>query len=1331
MSKGNPQINLSEKPDDSGKGEYISHGTTFTVTKGTTNVPGFFRHVHKPLNGPITLDRTLATSGDQIRGGFTGKKISSIDNVNEVSVYYWDGNDNVPILLGITTENGNPENTKYFSKGNNVRNWMNAPIEHLNEQQALDEQNCYKNNSVVFNIRDSQSGYLSESSRATCIQKTRKIRKSRPTPPPGSEYNVTTYRFADIKYNNTKYTKISRVTLNGIYINNISPPLDALEGIRLYSYPASVDVPLMIEFIKQGGGSTFYASKNGNGSNWVPVDEGSQKFYDDKEMRDQKPKDALSEKLDELLCSYYDNVTFDISLKNSEKHAKDETKYCCEHHKSVDAKVSVSSVQIYCNFQPNPNHITAYKHSIYNGNLGGIKFYKDGNQSTRRRVKSNALSFPISVNSVYVFYCQGKNPLLIYVDSETPMTRGWYRKSTKGYEHNWTWINRGLDSITRTDLESGISCDKWQKLRKYFGELGCRSFGDCNGNLARSYTVPQDIGQIEASEDETPHKSSGSSDEEDVLVENDYSPSNTILGTAPQRASPSGVIVNIKKDTNGGRLGSDTYNLGVADQKVKLVKSVDPLNSGFFKFVHKPPNGKSFRVAQVKFGDVPVSDIGVNSNDEIEHLAVWYWKNADNMEKPLLAEILKGGKYTYKYAKPGGSNLSWSPLSGNPGPHNVQLQGEFLEQLLDELNCQHNRAVTPNLTFENSTRHANGGGTANKYCCSDNHNGGKRITVQEKEVSCQTHPSSKHITFFKHDVNAGVNLAAIMYYNEDDNDRDQRNRRRIKSNKFNFPISAPVTVYVFYCDKQNPVLIYVDGGQPGVKGWYKKGNSVGNGNEEWVRTLPGLKDRIPDNFKNCKNDKGFKELAEELKQLKCEGLQQCTIDPEHLGQDGVQREEVPAADLSDQVPDTESETKILLQGTPVAQMAEDAIDGERLGSAARSVPPVVPGLVVGGLPSTVFRGTLVKEEGGRTMRTVEVPTRRSVSPKIPSAIRVAAGDTEKLETNKETGEESGTTNTNLQLRDDAKGQVSAHHCSVTQGAFVIACEPGRKIAVLSAPSPEEHPVLGGAANKSQESPARTYGIRHEEPERMDKEADDEELGQQQKEKQEQDYAKERGKIRSPEEEKDNEGSSPLGAASPSGPISGKVASDEPEPNGESAREANGVHKGEKTAQDPLEPENILQHREEKTDDLPPQQPNVSFGQDTNPAQVRDGNPGPTPTSPAVPNPGALHTESPVTFTPSTSTTTTTVPPTPPTKQEQAAQSTPTQSPDDPKPEPPASTSTEGESHHEALTVEPFSLTAILIGAGTYGGPLAGAGSLTGLGWWAFKRSRGDPWVRQI
>ncbi|AFZ80077.1 hypothetical protein BEWA_029270 [Theileria equi strain WA] len=33
--------------------------------------------------------------------------------------------------------------------------------------------------------------------------------------------------------------------------------------------------------------------------------------------------------------------------------------------------------------------------------------------------------------------------------------------------------------------------------------------------------------------------------------------------------------------------------------------------------------------------------------------------------------------------------------------------------------------------------------------------------------------------------------------------------------------------------------------------------------------------------------------------------------------------------------------------------------------------------------------------------------------------------------------------------------------------------------------------------------------------------------------------------------------------------------------------------------------------------------------------------------------------------------------------------------------------------------------------GVSSGPLAGAGGLTGLGWWAFKRSKGDPWVRQV
>ncbi|ORC84236.1 uncharacterized protein TM35_000471310, partial [Trypanosoma theileri] len=47
----------------------------------------------------------------------------------------------------------------------------------------------------------------------------------------------------------------------------------------------------------------------------------------------------------------------------------------------------------------------------------------------------------------------------------------------------------------------------------------------------------------------------------------------------------------------------------------------------------------------------------------------------------------------------------------------------------------------------------------------------------------------------------------------------------------------------------------------------------------------------------------------------------------------VLAEEVPAADLSDQVPDTESETKILLQGTPVAQLTHCANGGTKCDKA--------------------------------------------------------------------------------------------------------------------------------------------------------------------------------------------------------------------------------------------------------------------------------------------------------------------------------------------------------------------------------------------------------------
>ncbi|KAM6294066.1 LOW QUALITY PROTEIN: A.superbus venom factor 1-like [Aegotheles albertisi] len=54
------------------------------------------------------------------------------------------------------------------------------------------------------------------------------------------------------------------------------------------------------------------------------------------------------------------------------------------------------------------------------------------------------------------------------------------------------------------------------------------------------------------------------------------------------------------------------------------------------------------------------------------------------------------------------------------------------------------------------------------------------------------------------------------------------------------------------------------------------------------------------------------------------------LDPTTKGVNGVQKERVRAANLSDIVPNTESETKISIQGNPVSIMVEKAIDGGKL-----------------------------------------------------------------------------------------------------------------------------------------------------------------------------------------------------------------------------------------------------------------------------------------------------------------------------------------------------------------------------------------------------------------
>ncbi|EKX72703.1 hypothetical protein BEWA_012620 [Theileria equi strain WA] len=325
----------------------------------------------------------------------------------------------------------------------------------------------------------------------------------------------------------------------------------------------------------------------------------------------------------------------------------------------------------------------------------------------------------------------------------------------------------------------------------------------------------------------------------------------------------------VKGNTNGGGqgAGSITYYGGSPNQ-VKLTKIEDPPGSGFWKFTHGPPSEDSFTVAQVVFGSNTVSDIGANTGENIQHLAVWYWKGAGNMNQPLLTEVKKSGQYIYKSAKPGGGNLSWRPHPGKQELQTTPLTDKELEQKLDGINCSLNDAVTINLTFQNSSslsdKHKKSRDD-NTYCCSTHCPQGTsgRVYVEKVKVSCkQNHRSGD---CYKHEFTPsnGLRVAAIKY-----DPTGGSTRRRITPSGLGFPVSDITAVYAFYSGN-NPKLIYVEGN--GQKRWFK--SPTGSDKDElWTEVTVNINNVEPENITECTH---WTQVKGALKEAKCGSYPQC------------------------------------------------------------------------------------------------------------------------------------------------------------------------------------------------------------------------------------------------------------------------------------------------------------------------------------------------------------------------------------------------------------------------------------------------------------------------
>ncbi|EKX73853.1 Eukaryotic initiation factor 3 family member protein [Theileria equi strain WA] len=433
---------------------------------------------------------------------------------------------------------------------------------------------------------------------------------------------------------------------------------------------------------------------------------------------------------------------------------------------------------------------------------------------------------------------------------------------------------------------------------------------------------------------------------------------------------------------------TEEYQANTTDgsgRKIQVKATTEPQGSNFCRYTHQDndSNGtKPFKLKEIQ--DVNSSiDISHDSGLEVLSVSAYYWRY-DSGSGRTPTKVLLIGVTTST-----GGTTYYKNTSGNQWvEHHLSQGGEQLEKELETLNCYNNDAVTMNLTESHSKNHA---GNKTKYCCGEHKDDTGKVTVTSGSVKVPD-SGSKDIPYYKHEVTNGK-VAGFKFYKDD-----------------------VLLTFTLFTDK-NPVLIYVDStGSPPVKGWFQRGND----NAQWTKVeLNGI---TPENINNCTH---WNKVVGELRGLGCKGLQEC-LDPAHLGQDGVQREEVPAADLSDQVPDTESETKILLQGTPLAQMA----DG-----------PSLPGehANIGGATSN----GVVNDEAKIVSEIGEPPPKGAPQEKDTGIEDKSRGDAERAVL------ESNNTDPETKKAPDDPSLQATSACRIANtSAYIIACEHDRMAAAL-------------------------------------------------------------------------------------------------------------------------------------------------------------------------------------------------------------------------------------------------------------------------------------------
>ncbi|AFZ79589.1 hypothetical protein BEWA_024380 [Theileria equi strain WA] len=424
------------------------------------------------------------------------------------------------------------------------------------------------------------------------------------------------------------------------------------------------------------------------------------------------------------------------------------------------------------------------------------------------------------------------------------------------------------------------------------------------------------------------------------------------------------------------------YNCACSQAKVQVIAN-DKTVPGYKNYRHEYETEES----SVRYRNFNLEDKDggfVKLDKDTPKLSVYYW-DADEKrkKKPLIMEVALGGYFI-------GTEVI---VSNNGEPNNGKwtITGELGPVSADTLHkqkCKLFRPVDINVSVET-------GEYDNSHC--------NRKDCHSKVKVANYNGYIPHgYKAFKHTYGGGK-FTIANFIGEP------------KIHEDNLPIWDVTEVVVFIPDGDKPFLVYVssDGGR--TKKWYSRSNNGDNleevgdilGNNpsqttsnilnaalEIIKQLKEILQRSenqePDEESEEEEDQKERELKGLVKDDQMadeERFQQVQEEKEDKEEeeesvskltfpDSSAPEEVPAADLSDQVPDTESETKILLQGTPVAQMAEDAIDGERLTGTLDITLPQSNGeypeiAEIGSAtvaPSVTYDSGILIEEHGNTIK---------------------------------------------------------------------------------------------------------------------------------------------------------------------------------------------------------------------------------------------------------------------------------------------------------------------------------------------------------------------------